>query len=65
MTFCPEWLSGSTQLASHDPVYMWLYLVFFNGLWVLVPGWVLWEAWSEITGTFERVGQMTTAKKGE
>lgn len=41
MTFCPEWLSGNTQLAGGDAVYMWLYQVFFTVLWVLVPAWVL------------------------
>jgi EXPERA (EXPanded EBP superfamily) len=64
MTFCPEWLSGNTQLAGDDPVYLWLYLGFFNLLWVLIPAWVLWEAWREITKTFERAGQMTGWKKG-
>lgn len=59
MTFCPEWLSGNTQLAGDDPVYLWLYLIFFNILWVFFPAWVLWEAWGEITRTFQRSGQMT------
>ena len=64
MTFCPEWLSGNTQLAGDDPVYLWLYLVFFNVLWVFIPAWVLWEAWKEVSKNFERAGQMTGWKKG-
>jgi hypothetical protein len=65
MTFAPEWLSGNTNLQGDDPVYLWLYLVFFNVLWVFIPFWILWEAWSETTSTFERAGQMTGWKKGK
>jgi len=45
-------LTGSTQLATHDFVYMWLYLVFFNGLWVCIPLWVLLQAWVEMKAAF-------------
>lgn len=64
MTFSPEWLSGNTQLAGNDPVYLWLYLVFFNVLWVFIPAWVLWEAWRETTSAFAGAAQMTGLKKG-
>ena len=63
MTFCPEWLSGNTQLAGDDLVYLWLYLVFFNVLWVFIPAWVLWEAGREISRSFERAEQMIGGKK--
>lgn len=52
MTFAPEWLTGSSQLATEDPVYLWLYLFFFNTLWVFVPGWVLLEARKELLAVF-------------
>ncbi|KAJ5173057.1 hypothetical protein N7492_005650 [Penicillium capsulatum] len=52
MTFAPEWLTGSSQLATEDPVYMWLYLFFFNTLWVFIPLWVLWEASKELRAAF-------------
>lgn len=52
MTFAPEWLTGSSQLVTHDPVYLWLYLVFFNTLWVWIPLWVLWEAGKELRAAF-------------
>ncbi|KAJ5960885.1 uncharacterized protein N7479_008035 [Penicillium vulpinum] len=52
MTFAPEWLTGSSQLATEDPVYLWLYLFFFNTLWVFIPLWVLWEAAKELRGAF-------------
>lgn len=52
MTFGPEWLSGNSALETNDPVFLWLYLVFFNILWVVVPAWVLHAAWSELRNAF-------------
>lgn len=50
MTFAPEWLSGNPNLDASNWMYLWLYLVFFNaGLWVVIPGWILWEAYGRIT----------------
>lgn len=60
MTFAPEWLSGSPSLVTDDPVYLWLYLFFFNTLWVWLPLWVLWEASKELRGAF--VGAETQAQ---
>jgi hypothetical protein len=40
MTFCPEWLSGNAMLNTADPIYLWLYLTYFNMLWVVFPFWV-------------------------
>lgn len=62
MTFAPEWLTGSSQLATEDPVYLWLYLFFFNTLWVFVPLWVLWEAAKELRGAFV-VAETSDARK--
>ncbi|XP_047210827.1 emopamil-binding protein-like [Girardinichthys multiradiatus] len=45
MTFCPDWLLGSPHLNTSNPLYLWLYLVFFNGLWVLVPVLLLVQSW--------------------
>ena len=45
MTFCPEWLSGNRNLVTSNPLYLWLYLVFFNGLWVVVPLLLLYQSW--------------------
>ena len=65
MTFAPEWLSGNSQLAGDDPVYLWLYLVFFNVLWVFIPFWVLWEAWKELSSAFELANATKWGKKEE
>lgn len=63
MTFAPEWLSGSTQLDISNPVYLWLYLVFFNILWVFVPLWVLYAGYDEISKAF--VGSMDSSRKNK
>lgn len=63
MTFAPEWLSGSHGLDTSDPMYLWVYLVFFNTLWVYVPIWVLWEAWKEIGAAFVKQADNTGVKK--
>ncbi|EER39453.1 EBP domain-containing protein [Histoplasma capsulatum H143] len=52
MTFAPEWLSGSHALDTSDPMYLWLYLVFFNVLWVFLPIWVLKQGWVEVKAQF-------------
>lgn len=48
MTFFPEWLVGSPSLNTSSWLYLWVYLVFFNGLWVLIPGLLLWQSWVEL-----------------
>ena len=45
MTFAPEWLSGNRNLVTSNPLYLWVYLVFFNGLWVVVPVLLLYQSW--------------------
>ncbi|KAI9659561.1 MAG: hypothetical protein M1821_001820 [Bathelium mastoideum] len=49
MTFAPEWLSGNTNLDGSNFMYMWVYLVFFNMLWVFIPFWVLYEAYGNFS----------------
>lgn len=52
MTFAPEWLTASSQLETRHPVYLWVYLVFFNILWVVVPIWVLVQTAKELRAAF-------------
>lgn len=49
MTFCPEWLMGSPNLQTSNWLYFWVYLVFFNGLWVVFPLLLLLQSWKAIT----------------
>ncbi|GAA6230033.1 emopamil-binding protein-like isoform X2 [Lates japonicus] len=45
MTFCPDWLIGSPHLNTSSWLYLWVYLVFFNGVWVVVPVLLLVQSW--------------------
>lgn len=51
MTFAPEWLSGSPNLDTSNVMYLWVYLFFFNMLWVLIPFWILYECYRNLVGT--------------
>lgn len=44
MTFCPEWVQGSPNLDTSNWLYLWIYLVFFNGIWVVVPLLLLYQS---------------------
>lgn len=52
MTFCPEWLTANANLDTSNWMYLWLYLVFFNGLWVVIPLYALYVAFGEISKAF-------------
>lgn len=32
----------------------WLYLTFFNGLWVIFPLWILWEAYRAMSSAMSQ-----------
>lgn len=49
MTFCPEWLIGNLNLDTSNFMYLWVYLVFFNTLWVWIPLWVIWYSAKDIS----------------
>jgi len=48
MTFCPEWLTGNQNLDASNFMYLWVYLVFFNMLWVVLPIYALWVSYQDI-----------------
>lgn len=54
MTFAPEWLTGSPNLDTSCFLYLWVYLVFFNGLWVVAPVLLLVQSYSAITATWRK-----------
>lgn len=37
---------GSKALNTSNPMYLWLYLWFFNGLWVVVPALLMYQSYS-------------------
>ncbi len=59
MTFAPEWLSGNPNLDTSNFMYLWVYLIFFNSLWVWFPFWVLYEAFNNISLAFARANGAT------
>jgi len=65
MTFAPEWLSGNPNLDTSNFMYLWVYLFFFNMLWVWLPAWILYESYNNITLAFARAsgGTGTDSKK--
>ncbi|XP_076454056.1 emopamil-binding protein-like [Babylonia areolata] len=48
MTFCPEWLTGSKALVTDNVLYLWVYLFFFNMLWVVIPLALMYHSWVDI-----------------
>ncbi|XP_029458694.1 emopamil-binding protein-like [Rhinatrema bivittatum] len=61
MTFCPDWLLGSPNLNTSNWLYLWIYLVFFNGVWVVVPAVLLRQSWMELRKMHEL--KMKSGKK--
>ena len=61
LTFGPEWLARpqSSPSLSGDPIHVYIYLFFFNFLWVLVPLIILYDAGAAI------VRAEAAAAKGE
>ncbi|KAL2106165.1 hypothetical protein VUR80DRAFT_7207 [Thermomyces stellatus] len=53
MTFCPEWLVGNINLDTSNFMYKWVFLVFFNTIWVFVPLYAIAHSIGEITGAFK------------
>lgn len=54
MTFFPDWLMGSPNLNTRNWLYFWVYLVFFNSVWVLFPGLLLWQSWVELKKMYHK-----------
>ncbi|OCB90163.1 Emopamil-binding protein [Sanghuangporus baumii] len=62
MTFCPEWLTGSPNLDTSNPLYLWVYLVFMNVIWVFIPLWLMFDSYSYIASSL-RFSQTNAAAK--
>lgn len=62
MTFCPEWLTGNLNLDTSNFMYLWVYLVFFNMLWVFNPLYAIYISSTDIFDAF-RVRAVRSAGK--
>ncbi len=65
MTFCPEWLSANSYLDGSNFMYLWVYLVFFNMLWVFFPIYAIRVGAADILDAFtvRAAGQKTKKSK--
>ncbi|CAK7272026.1 hypothetical protein SEPCBS57363_004924 [Sporothrix epigloea] len=63
MTFCPEWLVLSENLDCSNFMYKWVYIVFFNTLWVWLPLYAMYVAISEISDAFAVRDALAKVKK--
>ncbi|KAF2423703.1 Emopamil-binding protein [Tothia fuscella] len=62
MTFAPEWLSGSPNLDTGNFMYLWVYLVFFNMLWVFLPLFALYQSYCALTNAAPFANAIESAK---
>jgi len=46
MTFVPEFLGTQSNLDTSSALYLWVYLVFANAVWVLIPGYLLYDSYN-------------------
>lgn len=53
MTFAPEWLTGNQNLDTSNFMFLWVYLVFFNTLWVWLPLYALYISFVDIGNAFK------------
>ncbi|KFY59360.1 hypothetical protein V497_04363 [Pseudogymnoascus sp. VKM F-4516 (FW-969)] len=53
MTFAPEWLTGSPSLDTSNWVFTWVYLFFFNTLWVWIPMYAIYVSYKDICNAFD------------
>ena len=65
MTFVPDLLVGSPNLVTSNWLFLWVYLVFFNGIWVVVPAALMYQSWVAMKDSFSGSGASGTepAKK--
>ena len=49
VSYFVEWIEGSPNLNGSDFNLLWIYLVFMNGLWVVVPLLLLWDSFARIS----------------
>ncbi len=64
MTFAPEWLVGNINLDSGNFMYLWVYLVFFNMLWVFIPLYAIYVSTTDILDAYRFRSATLRAKKG-
>ncbi|KAI0345870.1 Emopamil-binding protein [Trametopsis cervina] len=64
MTFSPEWLVGSPNLVTSNPLYLWVYLFFMNFVWVAIPIYLMYDSYGHIAGSL-RTAQAIKVDKSD
>lgn len=62
MTFCPEWLTGNQNLDASNFMFKWVYLVFFNMLWVFLPLYAMWYSFGDMYNAFMVRNELVIAR---
>ncbi|KAN0127607.1 Emopamil-binding protein [Lactarius tabidus] len=65
MTFCPEWLTGSPSLNTSNPLFLWVYLVFMNIIWVIIPVWLMYDSYTHIAGSLRAAQTNNKPRKAD
>ncbi|KAI1171822.1 ebp domain-containing protein [Nemania sp. FL0916] len=65
ITFCPEWLVLNYNLDLSTFMYKWVYLVFFNVLWVFIPLYACYVAVADINDAYAVRKMAKVAKKSK
>ncbi|TDL16235.1 Emopamil-binding protein [Rickenella mellea] len=65
MTFSPEWLTGSANLDTSNPLYMWVYLFFMNVIWVVIPIWLMVDSYGHISKGMRWAQAASNSKKAK
>jgi hypothetical protein len=62
MTFAPEWLTGNQNLDGSNFMFLWVYLVFFNMLWVFLPIYAMYVSFDDMKNAFQMRKSMILAR---
>ena len=62
MTFAPEWLTGNQNLDGSNFMFLWVYLVFFNMLWVFLPLYAMYVSFDDMNSAFQMRKSMKIAR---
>lgn len=62
MTFAPEWLTGNQNLNTSNFMFKWVYLVFFNMLWVFLPIYAMYVAFYDIGNAMQVRNSVISAR---
>jgi EXPERA (EXPanded EBP superfamily) len=62
MTFAPEWLTGNQNLDGSNFMFLWIYLVFFNMLWVFLPIYAMYVSFEDMKNAVQMRKSMMVAR---